>query len=125
MLQITLLVLRNILERVTIASPGYECCSVDDEGAQVLESGLKFREKVVARPDVCSIILWEVGKFLDGHLVQSRVLYGVGIVGTLEGIITTILEGFFSTTPTYEVTAFGVLEFFLSYEYSKVRSNSE
>jgi len=121
MLQITLLVLRNILERVTIASPGYECCSVDDEGAQVLESGLKFREKVVARPDVCSIILWEVGKFLDGHLVQSRVLYGVGIVGTLEGIITTILEGFFSTTPTYEVTAFGVLEVFLSYEYSKVR----
>lgn len=60
---------------------------------------LEARENVVAWPDVCRIVLWEVGELLNSLLVQLCVLYWVGIVGSLQRVVSAILERLFTTTP--------------------------
>lgn len=113
-LQVSFLVLRNVLDRVTITGSGNECSGVNDECTQGLESILEARENVVAWPDVCRIVLWKVGKLVDGLLVQLWVLHWVGIVGTLQRVVPAVLERLFAATPAYQVTALRVLEVFLA-----------
>lgn len=60
---------------------------------------LEARKNVVAWPDVCRVILWEVGELLDSLLVQLCVLYWVGIVGSLQRVVSAILERLLAATP--------------------------
>jgi hypothetical protein len=80
MLQITFLVLRNVLDRIAVTCPSNQCSSVNDKGTQGLESMLEAGKNVFARPDICRIVLWKVGELVDSLLVQFRVLDRVGIV---------------------------------------------
>jgi hypothetical protein len=114
MLQISFLVLRNVLYRVTVTGPSNECSSVNDKGTEGLERMLEARKNVVAWPYVCRVVLWKVGELLDGLLVQLRVLYRVGIVGPLQRVVLAVLECLFTATPAYQVTALGVLKVFLN-----------
>jgi hypothetical protein len=113
MLQISFLVLRNVLDSVAVTGPSNECSSVNDKGTQGLERMLEARKDVVAWPNVCRVVFWKVGELLDGLLVQLRVLYRIGIVGSLQRVVPAVLECLFTTTPAYQVTALGVLEVFL------------
>jgi hypothetical protein len=60
---------------------------------------LEARENVVTWPDVCRVVLWEVGELLDSLLVQLCVLYWVGIVGSLQRVVSAVLERLLATTP--------------------------
>jgi len=100
-LQVSFLVLRNVLDGVTVTGSGNERSSVNDKGTQRLESRFEAREDIAAWPDVCRVVLWKVGELLDSFLVQLLVLDRVGIVGSLQRVVPAVLERLFAATPAY------------------------
>lgn len=100
---------------VLVAGPRDEHRRVDDEAAEVLEAGPESREEVLRRPQVRGEVLREgllgelgsrPGAVEGGVDVEGA----VGVVGALEGVDLTVLEGFLAKRPAGEVLCLGVLE---------------
>lgn len=103
MLKVPSFVIRDMLLRIGVARSGDQDGSGDDQIAEFDKGLLKGRQSVCGRPDIGRGVFWKVRVQLACILAKFLISDWVDIVGSLQGVISAILEGLFAAGPADQV----------------------